>query len=222
MTMFDISPDDVAGCQWPDHEPVTAYHYGCRCPRCQRAKSLDRYHRTKGIIPSCRFPGCEQPRRQVQGARYCEEHATSRYYGPTDAARTGYTTRTCALCGQDARIKKAKRYPLCGTCTQPAVNLINAATAHHVPLETLLRWLRNPQCETCDRPLYIGKSRGGAHGFAVDHDHDCCSGRSCGRCVRGLLCTSCNTGLGQLERAIRDASLDRLVAYLERARVEFS
>lgn len=33
--------------------------------------------------------------------------------------------------------------------------------------------------------------------LAVDHDHGCCPGkRSCGKCIRGLLCTSCNTGLG--------------------------
>lgn len=31
----------------------------------------------------------------------------------------------------------------------------------------------------------------------VDHDHECCPGaRSCGLCVRGLICRSCNTGLG--------------------------
>jgi len=33
-----------------------------------------------------------------------------------------------------------------------------------------------------------------------DHDHVCCSGKkSCGKCLRGLLCHGCNTKLGALE-----------------------
>jgi hypothetical protein len=36
----------------------------------------------------------------------------------------------------------------------------------------------------------------------TDHDHKCCpiGGKSCGKCVRGILCHACNIKLGVLEQ----------------------
>ena len=52
----------------------------------------------------------------------------------------------------------------------------------------------------------------------VDHDHACCSKRkmSCGKCVRGLLCSQCNHLLGDA-----DDDTERLLSaidYLEQHR----
>jgi hypothetical protein len=55
----------------------------------------------------------------------------------------------------------------------------------------------------------------GSSFWHVDHDHDCCpsSDKTCGQCVRGILCSLCNTGLGHL----RDDTdiLRTAIAYLE-------
>jgi len=39
--------------------------------------------------------------------------------------------------------------------------------------------------------------------FAVDHNHVCCPGKkSCGQCIRGLLCSNCNFAIGLLQDSI--------------------
>ena len=47
----------------------------------------------------------------------------------------------------------------------------------------------------------------------VDHDHSCCKNRSCGYCVRGVLCTSCNTAIGMLKENISNKNNWRLFTH---------
>jgi len=56
------------------------------------------------------------------------------------------------------------------------------------------------------------------HGWHVDHDHVCCpeNGRSCGKCVRAILCSECNTGLGKFRD--NPAVLRAAADYIERVR----
>lgn len=61
-------------------------------------------------------------------------------------------------------------------------------------------------CAICKRP-----SEKTLH---VDHNHSCCPGfRSCGSCIRGLLCYSCNSAMGLL--ADDANTLRAAIAYLE-------
>lgn len=65
------------------------------------------------------------------------------------------------------------------------------------------------RCEVC----------GGAENLHFDHDHSCCtttrtSSKTCGACLRGRLCASCNTALGLMRD---DPKLLRALAgYMER------
>ncbi len=50
--------------------------------------------------------------------------------------------------------------------------------------------------------------------LAIDHDHSCCSGnKSCGDCVRGLLCKNCNMAIGLLADSVE--VLQGAIAYLK-------
>jgi hypothetical protein len=49
------------------------------------------------------------------------------------------------------------------------------------------------RCQICGSEESNGSNR-----LSIDHDHDCCPGyRSCGKCIRGVICNGCNTGLAR-------------------------
>ena len=69
-------------------------------------------------------------------------------------------------------------------------------------------------CAMCFRLFDAGER------VCADHDHTCCpnqvkaTAKTCGKCIRGLLCFRCNTSLGYVEkfRTLADAYLDRVAA----------
>jgi len=53
---------------------------------------------------------------------------------------------------------------------------------------------------------------GGKRSWHIDHDHECCpTAKTCGKCIRGILCSHCNTRLAWFEKRGEAAA-----AYLER------
>jgi hypothetical protein len=82
--------------------------------------------------------------------------------------------------------------------------------AYSIDLEQLLVLIGEPiVCLICksDTP--------GSMSWNVDHDHKCCSGsKSCGKCIRGILCHLCNKGIGLL--GDDPILLSSAVSYLER------
>ncbi|MEV4939541.1 endonuclease domain-containing protein [Streptomyces zaomyceticus] len=63
------------------------------------------------------------------------------------------------------------------------------------------------KCAVC------GEAETSGRALSVDHDRACCQGaRSCGRCVRGLLCGRCNMGFGHMRD--RSEAIVRAASYL--------
>lgn len=55
--------------------------------------------------------------------------------------------------------------------------------------------------------------------WSVDHDHSCCSGeKTCGKCIRGILCFNCNLALG----IFRDSTetISRALSYITKNKVK--
>ena len=100
------------------------------------------------------------------------------------------------------RRRNADRVLLHGRHYNPAVArkwcLANKLARYGLTQERFDRLLEAQQyaCAMCKTPFEEGQP------IFIDHDHACCPGEktSCGKCVRGLLCLSCNTSLGHIER----------------------
>lgn len=121
----------------------------------------------------------QPPHDAGEGCRWC---STCRAELPLESfqrekASPDGIARVCRDCRKDAKV--AEFYGISGA-------------AYRALLEQ-----QGGVCRICRKPETATHQSGTLRRLGVDHDHKCCPGKkSCGKCVRGLLCARCNSAIG--------------------------
>ncbi|MYT61584.1 hypothetical protein GTW29_33555 [Streptomyces sp. SID7834] len=155
----------------------------------------------QGIKPACSFSGCGKSARYTT-LGLCDAHYQQQLRGvelmPLEA-RKSYSHwvagwKVCPGCGV---LKGESAYPKDVSKTSGyRSNCLDCDRWRNIKRtydltrnEYQAIWaFQGERCGACgtDEP-------GSVKGFALDHDHDCCPGKkSCGDCIQGILCLTCN------------------------------
>ena len=201
--LFDASPGPPPP---PAEGPLCAI-----CPRPARwnpvRREFGRYCHGSHCSNPERF--CKQCRKPFDpgvgeaGTRYCSNACKAAGYKPL---RNNANVQ-CAWCGNWAEVARRRTsvWPyICDACIYPIRHVARRLRLHHVPADLARKLTVDPGCPICGRdilePVRISNVERRKALLTVDHDHRCCPGPvSCGRCVRGLICTYCNVAEGLLD-----------------------
>jgi len=104
----------------------------------------------------------------------------------------------CGPCYQRMNVKIRKGYNRSRTKASVAADHLRLFFGLTVTTITVMFEAQHGNCKICNEPMLLFPERKDtAKAACVDHDHKCCSGkRTCGKCIRGLICQDCNRGLG--------------------------
>lgn len=161
----------------------------------------------------CGFPGCD---REYFSTGYCSAHYQQWYKGGpiypvgssvrelTSLQRNESGEKKCPGCETwkpetDFSARNAtKGDGLSSHCKQCSY-ASGIWRTYRVTPERLQGMLESQGgCAICHTPSPRGDRR-----WHIDHDHSCCPGKtSCGKCVRGVLCGTCNSGLGMFRDSL--------------------
>lgn len=99
----------------------------------------------------------------------------------------------------------------CRTCARERQPEVRLKSKYRLTLELVKEKLKdqNDKCTICDREFSDSLT------YNVDHDHSCCPDeKTCGACVRDLLCSDCNKLLGNAKDSVH--VLQSAILYLEK------
>lgn len=176
-----------------------------------------------------REQGCRRCGASLEGVplrrRYCSACFETRRSSPTDLYECRHCHVTfrrmhknrllCDSCAESrTRRSQARKWADMTDAEKRAVYLRVRCGRFNITVDHYASMLAEQGgcCAICGTDNPAGRGE-----WHIDHDHSCCPGqRSCGKCVRGLLCNYCNIGLGHF-----NDDLDRLMnamRYLDGAR----
>lgn len=158
-------------------------------PKGESRDSRRKWFNEDGSRKTCTTAGCDNP---VHVRGVCSTH-----YDRDHKRRFGLSAKPAVFCPvAGCGRKKAQGSVICGRCRQ-------ARWRYGLSDETFMEMMK-PNNRRCANP-----GCGSVERLHVDHDHSCCppgkfvqsSKVSCGECVRGWLCRSCNTSLGLMQES---------------------
>lgn len=164
----------------------------------------------------CGVPNCTAP---YLCKNYCSLHYQRfRKYG--DPLKTYNGDLDPSLCSRCQKNGRRKDHSWCQSCLNELSSsryLTEGKRFYRYGLskeDLYYMWIfQGGRCDICKDGITIEDCH-------VDHDNSCCSKeitrekRSCGKCVRSLLCGSCNQGLGNFKDS--PERLEKAISYLER------
>lgn len=166
----------------------------------------------------CSIGNCNKP---FWAKTWCNSHYRQWHRQGDPLMRTRFlrTKNTSNLCTFCKIIKPALQFPLrqngnryswCKSCSRS----YRLKFYYKLTIEDFQKLLKkqNNKCAGCKQEFTDSKHNNGK--WNIDHDHICCLGeKSCGKCVRGILCPSCNRTIGNAKD--NPTTLRHLANYLE-------
>lgn len=168
------------------------------------------------LLTFCRF----HYRQQNRGAAFTKR-ATRRSRG-AGYVRDQQGRKQCARCSQwrplDQYVAATKTLDrLQSWCSPCSSDYMSSARYGMTRADVLDMVTKQGGCAMCGTAE--PRNPGFRNGWHVDHDHSCCpTDRTCGRCIRAILCAECNKLIGIAGDSVQ--RLEQAIVYLAKHKVD--